>query len=344
MEPKVSVTMAVYNGASYLREAIDSMLAQSFADFEFIIVDDGSTDSTAEILSGYDDNRIVALRNAENLGLTRSLNICLRGARGEYVARMDADDIAHPRRLERQVEYLDRHPEVGLLGTWIERIDDQGNSIGVRRLPTGGTFLRWGLLFGTPIAHPSVMFRRELARKTGYYDEKLRYAQDHELWVRLSFETVPAQLPEPLLRLRRHSRSISAQRNDEQWRVYEEVSQSAVERLLGTSITIENIRQLRTALQGHVNLSADELRDSTSLLIDLYRGFVRFWGVGLVDRLPVRLDLARRLVALARRSAGYDRATTTWILARAVLADPRIVATRPFWSYLASAARAGIPL
>jgi len=112
--PRVSVAMAVYNGERYLRQAVDSVLAQTFCDFEFLIVDDGSTDSTPEILAGYGDRRVVVISNSQNVGLTRSLNRCLERARGEYVARMDADDVSMPTRLEKQAAYLDRHPAVGL--------------------------------------------------------------------------------------------------------------------------------------------------------------------------------------------------------------------------------------
>ncbi len=129
--PRVSVLMSVYNGERFLRDSVESILGQTFTDFEFLILDDGSTDSTCEILEEYanKDARIVLVRNDRNLGLTRSLNKGLRLVRGEYLARQDADDISLPKRLEMQVKFLDAHPEVGVVGSALEIIDENGNTI-----------------------------------------------------------------------------------------------------------------------------------------------------------------------------------------------------------------------
>jgi len=124
--PEVTVLMSVYNGEKYLREAIDSILNQTFTDFEFLIVNDGSTDRTAEILRSYDDPRIIIINNEKNIGLTKSLNIGLRMAKGEYIARMDADDVSMPERLQKQIELLNQKKNTGLVGTYYTIINEKG--------------------------------------------------------------------------------------------------------------------------------------------------------------------------------------------------------------------------
>ncbi|MCP8319033.1 MAG: glycosyltransferase, partial [Candidatus Methylarchaceae archaeon HK01B] len=131
--PKITILMSVYNGEKYLREAIDSILNQTFKDFEFLIINDGSTDRTVEILRSYHDSRIKIITNEKNMGLTKSLNKGLKIARSEYVARMDADDISYPRRLEVQYEYMKKNPDVGIVGSWNDVIDDKGNTIDYRK-------------------------------------------------------------------------------------------------------------------------------------------------------------------------------------------------------------------
>jgi hypothetical protein len=242
--PKVSVVMSVYNGERYLREAMDSILNQTFRDFEFIIIDDASTDGTAGILQGYDDPRIVLLTNANNIGLTESLNRGLGSARGKYIARMDADDISLPKRLEKQVAYLDAHPEVGLLGTWAEVIDDEGAKLSTLCLPTDTLSIKWFLLFGSCIVHSTAMFRLALARRLGGYGP-FRYAQDRDLWLRMSQEAEAVQLPEVLLQCRLHADAISMQLRDQQWGVSTRISQQAISRILEREITLDEATQMR---------------------------------------------------------------------------------------------------
>jgi len=194
-DPKISVVMSVYNGERYLGEAVESIFNQTFSDFEFIIINDGSTDRTPEILTEFDDPRAKVI-NQPNRGLTASLNRAIRLAKGEYIARMDADDISEPTRLERQVEVLDRDPDVVLVACWYEVIDEKGNFLAHRRLPTDGRELTRLLMHENPICHGSVLMRKEAIEAVGLYDENLRYAQDYDLWLRMlrkgySFSIVP---------------------------------------------------------------------------------------------------------------------------------------------------------
>jgi glycosyltransferase involved in cell wall biosynthesis len=144
--PRISVVMSVYNGEKYLRQAIESILQQTYTDFEFIIIDDGSTDSSREIIQSYDDKRIRLVINEQNIGLTKSLNKGIRLAKGEFIARMDADDISLPQRFEKQVAYLDSHPEVGVLGTYANIIDHRGKIINNIIFPTEHETILWTML------------------------------------------------------------------------------------------------------------------------------------------------------------------------------------------------------
>lgn len=200
--PLVSVLMAVYNAQDTLEEAVQSILAQTFRDFELIIVDDACTDGTSALLhqAAERDRRIVLLNNERNLGLIESLNKALARARGEYIARMDADDVSERTRLARQVAFLSSHPEIGLLGTGYERLYDDGSRT-QHQPPVAHTAIRWHLLFDNVWPHPAVVFRAALLGPgEGYGD--FRHAEDYELWVRLSGRAQTATLPAALITIR----------------------------------------------------------------------------------------------------------------------------------------------
>ena len=171
----LTVLMSVYNGSRFLREAIESILNQTFYDFEFIIINDGSTDRTAEILATYQDKRIRIVRNSDNIGLTKSLNEGLKLARGKYIARQDADDISLPKRLERQISYLEAQPDIALLGTWANSIDERGKILWEMRPPSDPSLLRWSMLFNNNMIHSSVMFNAAKAMDIGGYDSSMVY-------------------------------------------------------------------------------------------------------------------------------------------------------------------------
>lgn len=205
--PTVSVIMSVHNGQKYLRKSIQSILNQTFRDFEFFIIDDKSMDSSAEIIQSFKDERIVCVTNAENLKLAASLNKGLNMAKGKYVARMDDDDIALPVRLEKQVDFLEMHPNVGLLGTYAELF---GSKKGVRKHSSINNELKVRTFFSCQFCHPSVMLRRSILHQNNLsYDTSFKTAQDFELWSRLLQYTDFGTLPEILLRYRVHDKQIS---------------------------------------------------------------------------------------------------------------------------------------
>lgn len=207
--------MAAHNGERFVREAIDSVLAQTLTDYEFIIVDDASTESTPTILSQYHDPRIRLLRNAANLGLTRSLNLGLREARGQYIARLDDDDIAEPTRLAEQVALLEQRREVALAGSWTTEIDAAGRVVGVWEPPGHHAYLLWELARRNVIYHSTFTIRRDDLLAIGGYDDDLPCAQDHDLLARLIMSGRRiAVLPRRLVRYRRSERQITHRQGD----------------------------------------------------------------------------------------------------------------------------------
>jgi glycosyltransferase involved in cell wall biosynthesis len=211
-KPLVSILMAVYNGEKYLREAIDSILNQTFTDFEFLIVNDGSTDSTENIILSYTDVRIRYIKNEENLKLIATLNKGLDLAQGKYIARMDADDISLPERLEKQVAFMEKNPNIGLLGTWVRNIGGV-NDYDIT-FNSGHRNIRFELFFHNYFHHPSVMLRTEILRNYNLYFPNVLHAEDYAFWINLSNYTEFEILPVFLLHYRSHGDNISELHKD----------------------------------------------------------------------------------------------------------------------------------
>lgn len=202
--PEISVLMSVYNGRPFLDAAVSSILSQDFGDFEYIIIDDGSTDGSADDLEHWRqrDARI-RLLHQENLGLPTALNRGLREARGALIARMDADDVSLPQRFRLQRDFLQAHPDVGVLGTGIVRIDEEERETPEHwPLPSSPGLTLWRTLFDCSLSHPTVMARRNILEQADGYDETFPRAQDYELWMRLALVTKMQSLPQPLVRRR----------------------------------------------------------------------------------------------------------------------------------------------
>jgi len=235
-QPRVSVLMAVYNGVPYVRQAVESILAQTMTEFEFIIVDDASTDGTVGVLTEYAaaDERIRVLTNAQNSGLTASLNVGLRVARAAFIARQDADDVSLPDRLAAQVACLDADSDLVLVGTAATVIDGASRCMQRMPLPLSDAAMRWQMLFANPLCHSAAMFRRECNGAAVSYDESFQCAQDYELWSRLQEHGQMRNLPEALVKLRRHGASISATQRAEQARLARQVSSANMCALLDT--------------------------------------------------------------------------------------------------------------
>jgi len=248
MSPKVTVLMSVFNGEEFLREAIASVLIQTFADFEFIIIDDASTDGTWETLSEYAsrDQRIVLIQNPKNIGLPRSLNKGLSLARGKYIARQDADDVSLPERLERQVDFLDEHPEVILVSSHYQIIGPEGSFLGHSQQAIDPDLVSWYMLFYNYVAgHSVVMFRRAPVMDLGGYRETTLHAQDYDLWLGLSKVGEIAILPELLMKYRRHDAQITVAAREEQEAFALDLVRKTISELLGEELNREAARELR---------------------------------------------------------------------------------------------------
>jgi len=210
--PAITVLMPVYNAAPFLRAAVDSILNQSFGDFEFLIINDGSTDDSAAILTSYADARIRVVHNERNLGITAALNRGLRLARAELVARQDADDVSLPTRLGVQMAFLRNHPDVVLLGTRGTCISRDGRKLHPIGSPaTDAVSIRWVLCFENPFIHGATIFRRgPVVTDLGGYDPGLPYCEDFGLWSKLAGVGPVANLPDRLVLYREHSASLMA--------------------------------------------------------------------------------------------------------------------------------------
>jgi glycosyltransferase involved in cell wall biosynthesis len=222
MTPRVSVVMSVYNGETYLQEAVESILSQTFNDFEFIVIDDGSFDSTPRLLARYEqrDPRVLIYRFEGNRGLSTSLNFGIERARGEYIARMDADDVSLPNRLQEQVSFMDAHPEISVCGSWVELIGMKNG--GEWKYPASHEAIYARTLFENTLVHSSIIIRVSLFKKYALaYDESVRYAQDYELWSRTVALTRFANVDQVLLRYRIHGQGAGSKHREEQLRVHE---------------------------------------------------------------------------------------------------------------------------
>ncbi|MFQ6034255.1 MAG: glycosyltransferase [Sedimentisphaerales bacterium] len=237
-KPKVSVLICVYNGEKFIGQALESIYSQTYQDFELIIVDDASTDNTPDILVNIRDSRTFIYRNSQNKGLTKSLNIGLKLCRGQYIARMDADDISAPQRFEKQVEFLDENPNCLAVGCWCNWIDSEGKIYGSWEPPTSYEGIKKKLLVNNSLAHGSVMLRRASLLEIGGYNEKYRYAQDYDLWLRLSEVGQIQNIPEHLYNLRSWDGAASTSQNEQQDRFAQQALQQACKRRGIAYITI----------------------------------------------------------------------------------------------------------
>ena len=290
--------MPVYNGEQYLQEAVNSILGQTFHDFELIVINDGSTDKTAEILNSYADDRLHIINQPANLKICKSLNAGIGLACGEYIARMDADDISLPERFARQVAYLDNHPRIGVLGGWARKITEEGRILGEMKNHTRPDCVRWALCFGCPLAHPSVMMRANIVKAAGGYSDAFLFAEDYDLWRRLSSRTEIVNLAEFVLLHRQHSENVSKKHKAQQLAA----SRATRELVLAEYIGEEKARTF-------VELSLVKMPEEasavleTQLLFELYNSFKTKHPMSFLSdrivRYSIGAEIYRRFYPLA---------------------------------------------
>lgn len=206
---KVSIVMPIFNGEPFIQETLKSIFSQTYRHYELIIINDGSKDNTKYILKKIKNSRIRILTNTRRKGVAKSLNSGIRIAEGEYIARMDADDICHPKRLALQVAFLQKNPSVGVVGTFALLIDAHGKEEGSIKLPSRNSEIKSEFFTRNVMIHPSVMIRSSLFKKYGLYDSSLEGAEDYDLWLRFNQHTAFHNLPYNLLSFRRSKKSIS---------------------------------------------------------------------------------------------------------------------------------------
>ena len=260
-EPLVTVLMPVYNGAAYLKDAIESILQQTYVDFVFLIINDGSTDDTEKIILSFNDNRIQYVKNAENLKLVNTLNKGLSLVRTKYVARIDADDVSLPERLERQVSYMEQNPDVGVSGTWCRTFGD-GNPA-VIKYEVANSDICFKQLYQIQIVHPSCIMRMSVLNQLDLvYDESYLHAEDYELFTRLSHITKLANIPEILHLYRKHDEAVSILYKNQQ----KENSLRIIKREFSTvgvdisDLQAEDFCRLNYQDYGNIQMSAMELK------------------------------------------------------------------------------------
>jgi glycosyltransferase involved in cell wall biosynthesis len=252
--PMISVVMAVFNAQRFLSQSIESMLSQSYEDFEFIIVDDGSTDQSWEIISKYQeaDARIRPIRLSNNQGVARAANAGIEIAIGKYIARMDSDDISLPDRLSKQVDFLESHPNVGILGGGMRYMDESGKLMAT--LPTflGDLEIHWAFMFESPFHNPTVMFRKSLVELYKFrYDPFTLCGEDYDFWSRILPVTRGENLASVLVHYRLHSHSLTRLYANEQEELDVKISTRAVQlHLPDIAVSEQEILLLQGAIKG----------------------------------------------------------------------------------------------
>lgn len=340
--PPVSVLMPAYNMDRFLPAAMDSIFGQTFPDFEVVVVDDGSTDSTGEVLAGYEDPRLHIVRHGRNNGLAAAYNTAINAARGEYVAVMDADDVSLPTRLERQMEFLAANPHVGVLGANYQPIDDHGRPSGPpTAVPTLSGHIHWMLHMHNCVNHPAAMIRRALLVSLGGYRDAAA-ALDYDLWVRAAPMTRLANLSDVLVLYRQHDSNVSFLWKERSTRMAEAVALRAQASLLGGTPSVQALRVLREPETA--NRATEHVLEAARVLSEITRRCLELPGLPSADRSAIRRSAregGRRLVAAClpqRPALAWRSALALRGAGRPGLVLPAAVATR-LWRAARSALR-----
>jgi len=251
-KPSLSLLMTVFNAEAYLASSIESIENQTFTDWEFLIVDDASTDHSLAIAESYaqKDSRIKIIRNAVNKGQTRCLNQGLAEARGALIARQDADDLSHPARLEKQWRRFQQEPTLVLLGTCGEMIDQADRLVGLLDVPLTQEVITWSAAIKNPFLHTSVMFRADEVRALGGYDEYYQIAQDYDLWTRMMRQHRVANLPERLIRYRHLASSLSKSGKSKAFQEANEIAEREEKNSFGCELLPQERSLIRAFREG----------------------------------------------------------------------------------------------
>ena len=325
-EPAVTVLMPVRNGAAHVRESIDSILGQTFTDFELLVIDDGSTDATPKILRSIRDPRLRVVTHPQNRGLVPTLNHGLEIARGEFIARQDHDDISLPTRLQKQVEFLRAHADCALLGTEAMQTDAQGTTAFRLLRPSGAESIRWYLCFDNAFIHSSVMFRHDVAREFGGYPRSL-HSEDYALWSRIARAHPTANLTEPLLRYREHQSSATGSMSAQEAADFDEATGAIrlqnLRAFFGDHARAEDARVLSTYRREFDHASARRFLETLERLASEAQPKI-------VDRPDFYRTLAIQFSEIAYRLLPFHKRNAAKCYVRAVRLWPQIASTIPW--------------
>ncbi|TAK21255.1 MAG: glycosyltransferase [Chloroflexota bacterium] len=324
MTPLISVLMPARNASAYIAESLTSLVKQTFEDFEVIVVDDESSDGTGQIASDIGDRRIRVTRNDQRRGISGALNRAIEEAQGRLFARLDADDIALPERFAAQVEFLDRSPEIGVVGTAFRKVDRAGRPLDRSHLVNDPTILAWELYFSNQLAHPSVMMRADLVRAVGGYRDEFAIAQDYDLWTRIARRAGIANLPTIMLHLRQHEGQATVQHLS---RMQNEADQIRRDYLL--SLTMRPIDDDVAAAwcrvaRGEVVSGAGRLDAVARLTARAAATYIRQARVSAEHARDIRRRAAQRIFTLANFALRGAPWVMPILVGRAMALNPRV--------------------
>lgn len=332
--PTVTVFIPVYNGERFIRDAIDSILCQSFEDFELLIVNDASTDRTVEVVESYSDSRIRLVNNETNLSVCPTRNRGLDLARGKYIACLDSDDISCPTRLEKQKNFLDNNQNTALVGSWAEIIDEKGNSQGIKTFLTDSPLIKWKLLFCNTFINSSIMFRKNRVFSLQGYDPAYALAQDYDLCSRVSFENEVSNIPEVLVKWRAWGGNLTSSRTNEQQEFTRKISIRNMHHIWGETVNInilENFKLLYSSSQADFSLERlDELVLYSNTLIEEFIRKFNYEDRSVVK--DIRVEIATHLFSLITRTTNTFSVKLKMLFVWLVKIKPNIA--RAFYIFL----------
>jgi GT2 family glycosyltransferase len=323
--------MSAYNAATYIDESVSSILAQTFRDFEFIIINNGSLDQTRSILDRYRklDSRI-RLYYHEQEGLAPALNYGFRLARGRYIAVMDSDDFSLSRRLEMQLDYMERHPEIGILGAWIVHMDAAGTLKSIWSPPTNPKTVKWTNFFGVCVPCQSMLMRREIAARLDYFRTDLAFAADVDFLLRASSITELSNVPVVLHRYRIWPGSTTQFNFSSVHETHVRLLAAYVTDFLKLEPPVEAVRGLRQTRIGPPVTERRQIGLTADLIQRISRRFVQQNHLSLVEKREISWDAAKRLALLAVQASRCGALGSLPLFMRAVRMDHRMLSPAVF--------------
>lgn len=297
LDPVISIVMPVYHpNDHFLIEAIESIINQTYKNFEFIIISDDTLDQTKTILDYYQNaDKRIRVYPQQREGLISSLNRGIRLSKGIYIARMDADDISHPERFEKQFDFLERHHDIGVCGTWMEFINADGNLIEKSKTPLSHNLIEWDLFFGCSMSHPTIMMRKKVIENYGYYNIEGEFAEDYDLWARLIFFTKFANLPIYLVKYRLHDNNVSAINIKSAWQTNKKTRFSLLKHFFLMIPIKPDFTFIESDLWGTPMINDSQVEKQLFLLQTLYKLYLNNRILSISEKKQISQDFSNRI-------------------------------------------------